>query len=59
MQLNNKDIQIFLQVAFKEWCSINKKLPIEDKDWEEIRKCAKQIWKHSEISISEIAKVIK
>lgn len=50
----NKDISILLQVAFKEWSAHNGKLPITEDDWDEIKTCAKNLWKYGELAKQEI-----
>ena len=49
-----RDIQIFVQVILKEWIVLNKKMPVDDKDWEEVRRLAKNLWKNTEMTFKEL-----
>jgi len=49
-----RDIQIFVQVILKEWIVLNKKMPADDKDWEEVRRLAKNLWKNTEMTFKEL-----
>ena len=54
-----KDIQIYLQVAYKEFVSVNNRYPSTKEEWEAIVSQAKNIWKFSEIAFDEIEKSLK
>lgn len=51
-----KDVSILLQVSFKEFCSINKRLPITDEDWAEIKNATRNLYNFGDSLYQEMEK---